>query len=89
MLYQLPNGRVLYLSIEEYLAISDDELMYLSVTLVGEIPPPQCFYSAEGAPTADSTARTGINELDYTPDSEESAKRGPLYIHDIPDDTIT
>ena len=89
MLYQLPNGRVLYLSIEEYLAISDDELMYLSVTQVGEIPPPQFFYNPDVTPTPDSTARTGWNEMDYTPDPEESAKRGPLYIHDIPDDTIT
>ena len=89
MLYQLPNGRVLYLSIEEYLAISDEELMYLSATQVGEIPPPQFFFNPDVTPTPDSTTRTGQDEMDYTPDSEESAKRGPFYIQDMPDDIIT
>lgn len=39
MLYQLPSGKVIYLSIEEYLSLSDLELHQLVHSGLGEDPP--------------------------------------------------
>lgn len=39
MLYQLPSGKVIYLSIEEYLNMTDLELHQLANSGLGEEPP--------------------------------------------------
>lgn len=39
MLYQLPSGKVIYLSIEEYLSLSDLELHQLVHSGLGDEPP--------------------------------------------------
>lgn len=36
MLYQLPNGKVVYLSIEEYLDLTDEDVQYLMSLDYGE-----------------------------------------------------
>lgn len=38
MMYQLPNGQVIHLSIEEYLSVSDEELNSLANCGYGEDP---------------------------------------------------
>ena len=36
MIYQLPNGKVVYLSIEEYLDLTDEDIQYLMALDFGE-----------------------------------------------------
>ena len=36
MLYNLPNGKVIYLTLEEYLTISDEEIQFLIAYEYGE-----------------------------------------------------
>ena len=37
MNYQLPNGKVIYLSIEEYLALTDDDIQHLIALDYGDV----------------------------------------------------
>jgi hypothetical protein len=37
MNYQLPNGKVIYISIEEYLALTDADIQYLIALDYGEV----------------------------------------------------
>ena len=37
MLYQLPNGRTIYLSIEEFLNLTDSDVQYMASTGYGEV----------------------------------------------------
>lgn len=72
MLYQLPNGKVLHLSIDEYLSISDDELNYLVQNGKGEDPPVRI---ASSGTTLDI-------DIDYT--SDEDVDKPSPGINDIP-----
>ena len=36
MLYQLPNGKVIYLTIEQYLELTDEDIQYLMSLNAGE-----------------------------------------------------
>lgn len=38
MIYQLPNGKVIYLSTEDYLSLSDKDIQYLVSINAGEFP---------------------------------------------------
>jgi hypothetical protein len=57
MIYQLPNGRVLYLTLDEYLNLSDFELDELSRSDIGSDP---------------YTSMNKINKLNTTEDIETS-----------------
>ena len=85
MIYQLPNGRCLFLSIEEYLSISDEELHYLAFTQVGEYPTTPTPYSGI---TPDAESSMEDTELDYKPEETDYHRKGPIYIKDVPDETI-
>lgn len=86
MIYQLPNGRCLFLSIEEYLSISDDELTYLAFTQTGEYLSSITPYSGI---VPESNEDSEDQELDYSPENEDVNSKSPLYINDIPDDILT
>lgn len=76
MKYQLPSGKIIYLSVEEYLSLSDEELHQLTHSGFGENP---------------SYNFTNINQtkeeipLDYEPDQEETDTTGPIDINSICD----
>ena len=36
MIYQLPTGKIIYITVEQYLSLSDDELDSLSSMNIGE-----------------------------------------------------
>jgi len=82
MLYQLPNGRVIHLSIEEYLSLDDNELKDLA----------QTEYGVEPSFSTNFTSKTIIiketfteDPLDYTPDIDDTCTNGPIDINSLPD----
>jgi hypothetical protein len=83
MLYQLPNGKVLHLSVEEYLSMSDEELDQLASSGYGEYISPNTKFSNKGRkdkPTDNPNPNIG---LDYTPDNDEPDVRGPIDLNNI------
>lgn len=63
MIYQLPNGRIIHITVEQYLEMSDAELEYLASTDIGEYTPRNPFKGSviEG----DNKERMFVNELDF------------------------
>ena len=79
MQYQLPNGNVIYLSTEDYLSLSDEELDQMARSGFGDNPS-YSTYSTK------SKKEASIKEspLDYTPDSEEIESDQKLNVDDLP-----
>lgn len=94
MQYQLPNGKVLNLSVEEYLSLTDDELQNLVATEPGEEPS----YKIHHSRTL-SKEKTPVNfepeiseevdpRIDYDLETDETDVRGPLNYDDLPDELV-
>ncbi len=84
MLYQLPSGKVLYLSTEEYLGLNDQELHELTHCGYGDEPSFNMYYGSKAEPP-----KAVINkqkDIDYTPESDEIDSIGPIDISAIPDE---
>jgi hypothetical protein len=69
MLYQLPNGRVIHLSIEEYLSLSDNDIQDLNGMNIGDYPTSHWHDSAIKKEKKSTTVKEV--SLDYDEDSEE------------------
>lgn len=80
MWYQLPNGKVIFLTIEQYLDLTDEDEQYLMSLDAGE-------YATN--PFADSAVVQNTKEkyydFDYLPDDESS---DDIISDDIPFDDI-
>ena len=64
MIYQLPNGRVINISIDAFLRMSDDELRYLNETNFGSsIENVNPFAITEDTDDASTIVETYIEEL--------------------------
>lgn len=63
MIYQLPNGRVIKLSIEAYLRMSDEDLRYLNEMNVGSVSCDDPFVSEEETEQLDIIADEYIEDL--------------------------
>lgn len=89
MLYQLPNGRVVYLSIEIYLDLTDEDIQALVATGYGEQPSNPFFGSVINSPRSTSSDdyydRDG---LDYDSDNDESGYDEPIDLDSLPDQNI-
>ena len=90
MIYQLPNGKIIEISVEQYLDMSDAELNYLANGNFGDYTSGNPFY---GSVIKKSTReKSFFNELDYSveddsiiPNSKDnSVQEEPL--DDFPDD---
>jgi hypothetical protein len=78
MLYQLPNGRVIYLSTEEYLSLSDDDLHQLVHSGYGEEPSYGIYFGKSPKEKSKSPKQV---DLDYKPESDETDTNGPIDIN--------
>ena len=74
MKYQLPNGKIIYLSVEDYLSLSDEELHQLTHSGIGENPS----YNFTNI-----TQKKEEIPLDYEPDQEEPDTRGPIDLNNL------
>jgi len=73
MIYQLPNGRIIKISIETYLRMTDEDLKYLNESNIGSVGSDNPFVSEDEAESLD------IIEDEYIDDLPAD--------FDIPDDT--
>ena len=83
MLYQLPSGKVIYLSVEEYLSLSDEELHNLCHSGAGETPTSPWYGSAVNKPG--KSRKFKENDLDYKPESDETDTTGPIDLNNLED----
>jgi hypothetical protein len=83
MLYQLPNGKVIYLTIEQYLELSDEDITYMVSTGYGE-------YTLN--PFTDSAVVENTKEkyydFDYLPSDDEIENQNDIISDDTPFDDI-
>jgi hypothetical protein len=73
MFYQLPNGKVLEMSIEQYLSMSDEELEYLVAYNYGEYVENPWFGSIlnKRDKIHDDSLEDNIPDLTTTPETEK------------------
>jgi hypothetical protein len=87
MQYQLPNGKVIYMSVEEYLSLSDDELREIASSGYFQDEPNYKSYGSKSTrkkkkdddPSENEIARS----LDYKPESDETDTRGPIDYNNL------
>jgi hypothetical protein len=85
MLYQLPSGKVIYLSVEEFLSMGDREFHELTNGGFGEEPSYAMYY---GKQRKDPIIKDEVIEeipLDYVPDIEETDLRDPIDFNNLPE----
>lgn len=67
MLYQLPNGKTIYLTIEEFLSLTDQDLQYLVSLDLGEA----ILNPFKGSATVDKSQPEKEYDFDYLINDEE------------------
>ena len=91
ILYQLPNGKVVYLTVEEYFALSDEEFNSIVHSNVGDIAPSKPFFgtSTESSQTeqAEDTDKNLDYILEFLIDDDEIRIAPPFDINNISDET--
>lgn len=79
MQYQLPNGKVIYMSVEEYLGMSDLELHELANSGYGNEPSMRSFSSGKKEPKIQQEDEP---PLDYEGDDDQEDTVGPIKLRD-------
>lgn len=83
MLYQLPNGKVIYITIEQYLELTDEDIMYMVSIGHGE---------HTSNPFTDSAVventKEKIYDFDYLPCDDELESHNDIISDDTPFDDI-
>tara|TARA_R110002153_G_scaffold68523_2_gene181771 strand:+ start:1082 stop:1333 length:252 start_codon:yes stop_codon:yes gene_type:complete len=82
MFYQLPSGKVIYLTIEEYLNLSDEDLRLLANSGIGDDGPSAMYYGKQKKEKIIEEETPDIS-LDYKPDDDETDIQGPIDINNI------
>lgn len=83
MQYQLPNGRVINITIEQYLSMSDSDIQYLLCTNAGD-----SVHNPFTGSALDENSTEKQKEYDFTfiPDDEEEIKE--ISIEDLTQDDL-
>ena len=71
MLYQLPNGKTINLSIEEYLSLTDQDIQDLMALNFGDYASSPWVDSAIKKPRKEKKSKDIDKSIDYTEDSDE------------------
>lgn len=71
MLYQLPNGKTIYLTIEEFLSLTDQDIQYLVSVDCGEA----ILNPFRGSATVDKSQPDKEYDFDYLINDEEDEPR--------------
>jgi hypothetical protein len=82
MLYQLPCGKVLNISVDEYLNLSDRELYELAHSGFGDPPPTKMFYG-------DNKTTNELNkpvDTEFLPETDDTDVKGPVDIKNLPEE---
>ena len=87
MLYQLPSGKVIYLSLEEYLSLSDKELHELAHSGYGDNPSYNFSFSSGTKVEKEPPVINKQSELDYTPERDDDQDTiGPVNLNNLPEE---
>ncbi len=89
MQYSLPNGKVIYLSVEDYLSLTDQDIQELMACNAGQHmnnPFTGSVIKGEKRIVTDDEEEEEDLGVDYSPEDDETDTSGPLNIHDIPDE---
>jgi len=83
MLYQLPNGRVINITIEQYLSMSDNDIQYMLCTNAGET-----IHNPFTSSALDENSTQKQKEYDFTfiPDDEVEIKE--ISLEDLSQDDL-
>jgi hypothetical protein len=89
MLYQLPTGKVISLTIEEYLALTDQDIQFLVSINAGDYANSP-WVGSSIKPNAYKNKDYVTNEIDYTdPDEDKSHGDNPntdtIYLDELPE----
>lgn len=85
MIYQLPTGKIIYITVEQYLSLSDDELAMLGLQNVGEYARSPWI----GSVIKNSVKRKKEDQedhdtsIDYTEESEELPGEKPIITDEV------
>jgi hypothetical protein len=74
MIYQLPNGKVIHLSVEEYLDLTDNDIQYLMSINAGDYARSPFVGSAirdKRKKSEEEEERDEDHSIDFTPESDE------------------
>lgn len=90
MLYQLPNGKVIYLTIEDYLDLTDEDIQAIIASGYGEQPTNPFFGSVINSPSKKTTEEDYYNNdgLDYEPEDDDTDTDGPIDLDSLPDQDL-
>lgn len=102
MNYQLPNGRVIYVSIEEYLSFTDTEFHIAAFSNFGDEPSFNSFSKSRRVNTPDVSKNLEDDSddeyyeeeiieddsIDFDYDSDEFYTDKPFDINNIPDESF-
>lgn len=86
MIYQLPTGKIIYITVEQFLALSDDELDSLSSMNIGEYAKSPWVGSAikntKKKEVIDDDLRHD-ESIDYNEESEELSGEKPILTDEV------
>jgi len=90
MLYQLPTGKTIYISVEAYLSLTDEDLQYIISTGVGSSPNNPFHGSVIKKPRIDDDDdyEPEDTSLDYETDDNEIKIDRSVNLDDLPDQEI-
>jgi hypothetical protein len=89
MIYQLPTGKIVHLSLEEYLNLTDEDVQYLISTGVGGSPNNPFYSSALSKPSSvkDKTpAEAHDTSIDYKLDNDDVEGFEAIDLDQLPDE---
>jgi hypothetical protein len=85
MIFQLPNGKIMHLSVEEYLHLTDEDIQYLISTGYG-VEPSNPFYSS--SLSKPSSEKEPKQDIDYQPESDEATVTVFISIDKLTDEEL-
>lgn len=89
MLYQLPNGRVLNLSVDQILGLTAQDIRDLNSMPIGYYPSASTHVSEEFHKIEKAVKKDFTDEgIDYIADSDEVAGERDIDINNIPDEGV-
>ena len=84
MLYQLPTGKVIYLSLDDYLDLTDEDIQYFISTGLGDQPLNPFFGSSLNNKSSRDNPKDSIKDIDasddyidYSPEDDDINTSGP------------
>jgi hypothetical protein len=78
MQYQLPCGRVIYMSVEEYLSLSDQELRDIAFSGYNQEEPNYKSYASKQPRKVKNDDDHVEDYIDYTPETDEIEYNNPI-----------